>query len=225
MRSAVTSARRAPSPPRPTERRWSGSGASPASRTSAQPRTAGRTSSTSSATRTRSARPVAVSATLGATLDRRLVHIAYGSPHDSSAVHDEVIAVLAEEGPSSPRLERLRQPRRPGRAGAVRADLDLYGRVLTAATDAQAALHPALISDAPHELIDVARSCGAAGWKVNGAGGGGGSISIPLAKRPIATESPTRRGGSAAPRSHWHCRARAQGSSIPDHRAVCCPRG
>ena len=55
--------------------------------------------------------------------------------------------------------------------------------MLTEATEAQAALHPALISDAAVELLEIGRSCGAAGWKVNGAGGGGGSISI-LARTP-----------------------------------------
>jgi D-glycero-alpha-D-manno-heptose-7-phosphate kinase len=130
-----------------------------------------------------SARPVAVSAVLAIAIDQQLAHIAYGSAHDSSEVHEEVIAVLEGEGPSAPRLEQLR--RLADRAGHALAgtDVDAYGAVLTAATDAQAALHPALVSEAAHELIDLARSCGAAGWKVNGAGGGGGSISI-LVRRP-----------------------------------------
>lgn len=115
---------------------------------------------------------------LESSLDAQLAHVAYGGPHDSSAVHAEVIGVLEEEGPSSPRLQRLRDlADRAGRALAG-GDLDLYGEILTATTDAQAALHPALISDAARELIDVARSWDASGWKVNGAGGRGGSISI-----------------------------------------------
>jgi D-glycero-alpha-D-manno-heptose-7-phosphate kinase len=118
-----------------------------------------------------------------ATLDRRLVHVAYGGRHDSSAVHEEVIESLAGEGPTSPRLERLRQLATAAGHALRTADLDAYGAVLTAATDAQAALHPALVSDAAHELIDVARTTGASGWKVNGAGGTGGSISI-LLRRP-----------------------------------------
>lgn len=113
-----------------------------------------------------------------AALDGRLVHVAYGGGHDSSAVHDEVIAVLAGEGAASPRLERLRQLAVEAEDALRRGHLDAYGAVLTAATDAQAALHPALISTAAHELIDLARARGASGWKVNGAGGGGGSISI-----------------------------------------------
>ncbi len=113
-----------------------------------------------------------------AALDVRLVHVAYGGAHDSSAVHEEVIAVLAGEGATTSRLERLRQLALEAEHALGTADLDAYGAVLTAATDAQAALHPGLVSTAAHELIDVARSMGASGWKVNGAGGAGGSISI-----------------------------------------------
>lgn len=111
-------------------------------------------------------------------LQARLVHVAYGEPHDSSAVHGEVIAALTDEGPSAPRLERLRQVADDAAAALATADLDGYGRALTAATDAQAALHPSLVSPEAHDIIALARSCGASGWKVNGAGGAGGSLSI-----------------------------------------------
>lgn len=129
------------------------------------------------------AQPVTVPPAAWSALDERLCHVAYGSGHDSSAVHEEVIAALAEEGPSSARLERLRDLAGEARGALEAGDLDRYGRVLTAATDVQAALHPALVSDAARELVDVARSCGALGWKVNGAGGTGGSISI-LCREP-----------------------------------------
>lgn len=119
-------------------------------------------------------RPLAIPAGL----DGRLVHVAYGGAHDSSAVHEQVIAELEEEGAASPRIERLRQLALEAERALGAADLDAYGAVLTAATDAQASLHSALVSPAAHELIDVARSAEASGWKVNGAGGAGGSISI-----------------------------------------------
>jgi D-glycero-alpha-D-manno-heptose-7-phosphate kinase len=127
--------------------------------------------------------PLVLSTEVAAALDERLVHVAYGSAHDSSAVHEEVIGSLTDEGPSSPRLERIRLLADDAAQALVAGDLDAYGAVLTAATDAQAALHPALISEEAGELIDLARADGAAGWKVNGAGGGGGSISI-LAASP-----------------------------------------
>ena len=40
------------------------------------------------------------------------------------------------------------------------------------------ALHPALVSPMARKVIDLARRHGAAGWKVNGAGGDGGTVSV-----------------------------------------------
>ncbi len=111
-------------------------------------------------------------------LDRQLLHVAYGAPHDSSAVHQEVIAALQAEGRGATRLDALRLLAGDAAAALESGDLDRYGGVLTAATDGQANLHPALVSDHAHQLIDLARRGGAVGWKVNGAGGDGGSISI-----------------------------------------------
>ena len=45
-------------------------------------------------------------------------------------------------------------------------------------TEMQANLHPALISEDHQMVIDIARKQGAVGWKVNGAGGEGGSVTI-----------------------------------------------
>ncbi len=123
-------------------------------------------------------RPLALAPALVRSLDEHLAHVAYGAGHDSSAVHEEVIDELQREGPASPRLEYLRILAGEAADALRAADLDRYGRALAAATDAQAALHPALVSRAAAELIDVARSIGAVGWKVNGAGGAGGSISV-----------------------------------------------
>jgi len=122
--------------------------------------------------------PVALSQSTWTALDDRLVHVAYGSPHDSSAVHEQVIAELSSEGSASPRLERLRHLADRAQQALVAGRLDRYGEVLTAATEAQRALHPSLVSDGAQQLIELARSVEALGWKVNGAGGGGGSLSI-----------------------------------------------
>ena len=45
-------------------------------------------------------------------------------------------------------------------------------------TTAQGRLHSALISDDAAQVIDIAKTHGALGWKVNGAGGDGGSVTI-----------------------------------------------
>ena len=45
-------------------------------------------------------------------------------------------------------------------------------------TDAQARLHADLVGADAREVIAIARAHGALGWKVNGAGGDGGSITL-----------------------------------------------
>ena len=45
-------------------------------------------------------------------------------------------------------------------------------------TEGQANLHPDLVSADAHQLIEMARERGTLGWKVNGAGGEGGSITL-----------------------------------------------
>src|SRR4029077_18569364 len=69
----------------------------------------------------------------------------------------------------------------PGVAGDAAAalgagDLVAWAAALTAATATQADLHPGLVGAAHRRAIDVARAQGALGWKVNGAGGAGGSL-------------------------------------------------
>ena len=111
-------------------------------------------------------------------LDDRLIHVGYGAPHDSSAVHDEVIRTLTGRGASSPALDVLRGLASRAATALAAGDLDDYGRVLVAATDAQAGLHPALLSREAADIVALARDHDAAGWKLNGAGGAGGSISV-----------------------------------------------
>ena len=45
-------------------------------------------------------------------------------------------------------------------------------------TEAQRRLHPDLIGAEAQKVIDIAREFGALGWKVNGAGGDGGSLTL-----------------------------------------------
>jgi D-glycero-alpha-D-manno-heptose-7-phosphate kinase len=57
-------------------------------------------------------------------------------------------------------------------------------------TATQAALHPELVHRDAWRVIEIAAAHGAAGWKVNGAGGDGGSITLlsgagPAAKREM----------------------------------------
>jgi D-glycero-alpha-D-manno-heptose-7-phosphate kinase len=111
-------------------------------------------------------------------LGRRLSLVFVGQSHHSSAVHEMVIRTLEGAGPDAPQLVRLR--RLAGRAMQTLASADLraFGRVMVANTDAQRDLHPGLVGPRHRRIIDIARSQGAWGWKVNGAGGAGGSVTL-----------------------------------------------
>jgi D-glycero-alpha-D-manno-heptose-7-phosphate kinase len=49
---------------------------------------------------------------------------------------------------------------------------------MIANTDAQSRLHPDLVSRDAQRVIEIAQDHDALGWKVNGAGGEGGSVTI-----------------------------------------------
>jgi D-glycero-alpha-D-manno-heptose-7-phosphate kinase len=125
--------------------------------------------------------PVAVDGATVDELDRRLVVVFLGRRHDSSAVHEKVIAELTGEGPDSPRLDALRRCAARGHEALTNGDLDAFARAMVDNTDAQAALHPDLVGPEAARAIAVARAHGCTGWKVNGAGGEGGSVSLLLA--------------------------------------------
>ena len=100
--------------------------------------------------------------------------------HRSSAVHEKVLADLRTD---SSALELLRQCARDAAAALQAGDVRAYGAALVANTEAQRALHPDLVSDAAQAVIEAARAAAAYGWKVNGAGGEGGTVTIVCADR------------------------------------------
>jgi D-glycero-alpha-D-manno-heptose-7-phosphate kinase len=111
-------------------------------------------------------------------LDRRLMLVFLGRTHTSSEVHDRVIARLEASGTECAELSQLRSMAERGHKALVAGDLETFGAVMTANTEAQAGLHPDLVSPDARRVIDVAAAHGALGWKVNGAGGEGGSLTI-----------------------------------------------
>jgi D-glycero-alpha-D-manno-heptose-7-phosphate kinase len=60
----------------------------------------------------------------------------------------------------------------------VAGDLSSLAAAMRDNTAAQAALHPELVHADAWRVIEIAQAHGAAGWKVNGAGGDGGSITL-----------------------------------------------
>lgn len=111
-------------------------------------------------------------------LERRLLLVFLGRTHSSSAVHEKVIAELTREGGAVRRLEPLRRAAERARDAVYAGDFVALGRAMIDNTAAQADLHPELVSADAHTLIALAQEHGALGWKVNGAGGEGGSMTL-----------------------------------------------
>jgi D-glycero-alpha-D-manno-heptose-7-phosphate kinase len=111
-------------------------------------------------------------------LERRLVLIYLGRAHSSTEVHEQVIRGLEDAGPDNQYLKDLRQTAGPSRDALRSGDFKALGRIMVTNTEAQRRLHPDLVCKDAQEVIDIARRHGALGWKVNGAGGEGGSVTI-----------------------------------------------
>jgi D-glycero-alpha-D-manno-heptose-7-phosphate kinase len=111
-------------------------------------------------------------------LERRLCLIYLGKSHHSSQVHEKVIRDLENVGPDAPQLTALRATAEPSRDALYAGDFTALGRAMVQNTEAQRALHPDLVSADGERVIEIARAHEALGWKVNGAGGDGGSITI-----------------------------------------------
>ena len=122
--------------------------------------------------------PVHVSDAIWHELERRLLLIYLGKPHHSSQVHESVIRELEGAGPNDPRIEALRQPALSARDALLSGDLNAFGQSMIQNNAAQAHLKAELVSVEAHQVIEIAKAHGAIGWKVNGAGGAGGSITL-----------------------------------------------
>jgi len=111
-------------------------------------------------------------------LERRLVLIYLGKSHSSSRVHEKVIQELEGAGPGCEKLNDLRRTAGKSRDALYAGDFAALGRAMVENTDAQERLNPFLLGQDARRIIDMARDYGAAGWKINGAGGEGGSITL-----------------------------------------------
>ncbi len=124
------------------------------------------------------ATPVALAPALWWELEQRFVLVFLGHSHGSSALHEKVIADLGANGTSTPALQALRRAAQTARASLEEGDIGRFGSAMVACTEAQAELHADLVSPLARQSISVARTGSATGWKVNGAGGEGGSLTI-----------------------------------------------
>lgn len=135
--------------------------------------------------------PIALPDPLVEELGARLVTVFVGE-HDSSAVHRSVIAAVHREGASHPTaaaaLDELAALARQSADRLGAGDLVGWGDALTAATEAQRRLQAGLVGPRHQALIELARRHGAWGWKVNGAGGSGGTLTVLTGSRRAARE-------------------------------------
>jgi D-glycero-alpha-D-manno-heptose-7-phosphate kinase len=121
---------------------------------------------------------VRVGPALWSELERRLCLVYLGKPHRSSSMHERVIAELESCGPQLARIRELAAIARQARDELRRGDLESYGRSMIRNNECQRALYAGLIAREADLVVKVAKRYKASGWKVNGAGGRGGSMTI-----------------------------------------------
>jgi D-glycero-alpha-D-manno-heptose-7-phosphate kinase len=116
----------------------------------------------------------------GVTVDelaRRLHTVYFGRPHASSDMHLGVIQRL-QRGEGNGALDDIRHLARLGADALLAGELATYGEMLTGNHEAIRALDPRLVPPEADRLAALARRHGADGWKINGAGGSGGSMVV-----------------------------------------------
>jgi D-glycero-alpha-D-manno-heptose-7-phosphate kinase len=111
-------------------------------------------------------------------LERRLVLIYLGKSHSSSNVHEKVIKELEDAGPDNKKINDLRLTAERSRDAIFSGNFRALGKAMITNTEAQTRLHPDLVSWDAYRVIEIAQEYGVLGWKVNGAGGEGGSITL-----------------------------------------------
>lgn len=116
--------------------------------------------------------------TLRRELDLRLLLIYLGQSHKSSAIHEKVIAFLEEKGAQYSIIKQLRALAVKAKDHLLEGDLVSFGEVMIQNNECQRALREGLISEEANSVIRIAKKFKALGWKVNGAGGKGGSLTI-----------------------------------------------
>jgi D-glycero-alpha-D-manno-heptose-7-phosphate kinase len=126
-----------------------------------------------------------------ALLGSRLQTVYFGRPHQSSAIHSEVIRRLENSDPE-PLLRPIRELAAEGASALAAGDLGSYTRILMASVEAQRALDGELVSSDADRIVRWCAELGA-GAKVNGAGGDGGSLTLLLPEGADAAAELLRR--------------------------------
>ena len=122
-------------------------------------------------------------------LNQRLSLIFLGKAHRSSNIHENVISTLEKGGPQFKEILKMRDLVERAKDYLKKGDLANYGKMMVLNNECQRALHSELVSIEAESVIEIARKYNASGWKVNGAGGKGGSLTILGSRRIHDRES------------------------------------
>ena len=125
---------------------------------------------------------------LGEELNDRLCLIYLGDAHSSSDLHRQLISALEQKDAPFAQIQILRQLAAEAKDSLKKGEIVDFGRLMVKNNEAQRQLNPKLISPEADAVAAIARKLGAIGWKVNGAGGKGGSMTI-LASREETQKS------------------------------------
>ena len=117
-------------------------------------------------------------AAAGKNLDRRLRLVGLGGSRDSAFLHERVIAELGRGAAVRDRLDEMSRLAEEARERLLAGDVEGYGRIMIANNECQRALAEGIVPPAADEVIRIARKHQASGWKVNGAGGSGSSMTL-----------------------------------------------
>ena len=108
-------------------------------------------------------------------LDRYLDGLPFALTSGQRAALDDVTHDL---GTTAPMNRLLQGDVGCGKTAVAMGDLEALGRVMIDNTEGQRGLHEELVGARHQKVIDIAAQYGAPGWKVNGAGGSGGSVTL-----------------------------------------------
>ncbi len=111
-------------------------------------------------------------------VQRRLLLLSFGRAHSSSEIHTEVIRRMEGKGPQAEELAGLRRAAEHAFVSLSKGDINSFGDAMIENTMWQKQLHSSLISPEAEEVIRVSKRFQCAGYKVNGAGGNGGSMTL-----------------------------------------------
>lgn len=111
-------------------------------------------------------------------LSRRLALIYLGRPHLSTSLHETIIRRLEKKEASFKPLRKMASLAEEASKALVSGDLETYGKIMVENNEWQRRLGSDLIPAEADRVIAIVKKFQASGWKVNGAGGPGGSLTI-----------------------------------------------